>query len=192
MEKQCFIYTTKRVRRDDVTMTKMTSARAAKELRSLNDQRDALFNREKKTSAFTAALQEDIESVRPNYNFEETQNQLQQIEDRVRRLKHSVNHFNLTTIVPGFEMTVDQMLVYIPQLTERSKRLDKMRRRLPKERAENGFNRTQIIEYIYANYDVKAAEEAYRVTMEELACAQNALDMVNATIEFDVDFEPMQ
>lgn len=52
VEKQCFIYTTKRVRRDDVTMTKMTSARAAKELRSLNDQRDALFNREKKTSAF--------------------------------------------------------------------------------------------------------------------------------------------
>ena len=50
----------------------------------------------------------------------------------------------------------------------------------------------QIIEYIYANYDVKAAEQAYRVTMEELARAQNALDMVNATIEFDVDFEPMQ
>ena len=96
VEKQCFIYTTKRVRRDDVTMTKMTSARAAKELRSLNDQRDALLNREKKTSAFTAALQEDIESVRPNYNFEETQNQLQQIEDRVRRLKHSVNHFKIS------------------------------------------------------------------------------------------------
>ena len=52
-------------------MTKMTSARAAKELRSLNDQRDALFNREKKTSAFTAALQEDIESVRPDYRYVE-------------------------------------------------------------------------------------------------------------------------
>ena len=171
-------------------MIKMTSARAAKELRRLTDQRDALFNREKKTSVFMAALQEDIESVRPVYSFEETQAELRRIEDSVRRLKHSINQFNLSTAVPGFDMTIDQMLVYIPQLTERSKRLDKMRSRLPKERADTGFSRSQIIEYCYANYDVKAAEEAYRETAEELARAQNALDIVNATIEFDVDIDP--
>ena len=48
---------------------KMTSAQAAKELRKLNDQHEALLAMENKVRWFTAAIQEDIESVRPAYDY---------------------------------------------------------------------------------------------------------------------------
>lgn len=50
-------------------MTKMTSAQAAKELRKLNDQHDALLARENKSREFVAAIQEVVEKIRPEYDY---------------------------------------------------------------------------------------------------------------------------
>ena len=50
---------------------KMTSAQAAKLLRQLNDELQTLQLRESNSSTFIAALQEDIETVRPDYSFAE-------------------------------------------------------------------------------------------------------------------------
>lgn len=168
---------------------KMTSAQAAKELRKLNDQHDALYEMEVKAREFTAAIQEDIESVRPKYDYEEIQRNLTLLEESIRKLKHAINTFNLSQDVPGFDMTIDQMLVYIPQLTARKKKLNHMRKRLPKERENGGgYGRSSnIVEYNYANYDIKRVGEDYDATADELAKAQNALDSVNTTVEFEVE-----
>ena len=48
---------------------RVTSAQAAKLLRQLNDELRALQLKEVNSSSFVAAIQEDIESVRPVYNF---------------------------------------------------------------------------------------------------------------------------
>ena len=73
-------------------------------------------------------------------------------------------------------------------MTGRKKKLDHMRKRLPRERAEAGFGRSSnVIEYKYANYDIAQAESAYKRTAEELTRAQNALDSINNTVEFDVN-----
>lgn len=48
-------------------MAQITSAMAAKHLKKLNDQRDSLLSMEKKTKVFPAAIQEDLETVRPAY-----------------------------------------------------------------------------------------------------------------------------
>ena len=161
---------------------------AAKELRRLNEQHEALTNKENKSIVFTAAIQEELEDARPAYDFAEMQRELNEIEETIRRIKHSINAFNLTQEVPGFDMTIDQMLVYIPQLTARKKKFDYMRRRLPKERCDkSGYSRsTSIVEYEYSNFDIKQAEEEYTLVAEELAKAQNALDKVNSTVKFDV------
>ena len=100
-------------------MSKMTSAQAAKELRKLNDQHDALLTRENKSREFVAAIQEDVEKIRPEYEYAGVQRELDGIEGQIRALKHAINTFNLSQGVPGFGMTIDQMLVYIPQLTAR-------------------------------------------------------------------------
>ena len=168
-------------------MMKMTSAQAAKELKKLNDQHDMLLSMESKARTFTAAIQEDVESVRPPYDYDARQAELAELESRIRTLKHAINMFNLSQEVPEFNMTIDQMLVYIPQLTARKKKLDYMRKKLPRERETSGYGRSSnIVEYNYANYDIARVEEDYLNTADELAKAQNALDSVNNTVEFEV------
>ena len=160
-------------------MAKMTSAQAAKELKRLNELHTALLDKELKASVFTAAIQEDIEMARPEYCYGNIQTDLRIIEEKIISLKHSINQFNLTYMIEGFDMTIDQMLVYIPQLTARKKKLEKMASRLSKERINNGFARSSnFIEYTYCNYEVSDAKYDLEETAKELAAAQMALDLL--------------
>ena len=61
---------------------KYTSAEAGKLLKKLNDERASLLLREENGKEFLAAVGEDIESVRTDYNFKETQAAL----DGVKRM----------------------------------------------------------------------------------------------------------
>lgn len=167
---------------------KYTSAEAAKLLRKLNEEQAAIKEREKKSSWFVAAIEEDIENVRPEYNYASVQEQLALLEAQVRKVKHAINIFNLNTIVPGFNMTVDQMLVYIPQLNERKGKLAKWAGRLPKERYESsGYGTKTIVEYKYANYDIRQAQKDLNAVSDELAKAQTALDVVNNSVTLEIE-----
>ena len=168
-------------------MALITSAMAAKYLRKLNEEHDALLQKEKKSDTYTVSVQEKIEDVRPEYDYAVVQLQLRELEDRIRKIKHAINQFNLMQVVPEFDMTIDQMLVYIPQLTARKNR---MRSRLPKERVQGGMSRMSgIVEYEYSNYDIKQAEADYAAVSDELARAQNALDAINSSEKFFVEYE---
>ena len=88
---------------------KMTSAQAAKLLRQWNESLKALQRREENTKTFLASLGEDLESVRPEYDYAAMQAEQAAIEANIRKLKHTLNVFNTTTVIPEFEMTIDQM-----------------------------------------------------------------------------------
>jgi hypothetical protein len=49
--------------------------------------------------------------------------------------------FNVTHTVPGFDMTIDQILVYIPQLTAKKIKLYEMKTKLPKTRDESTYKK---------------------------------------------------
>ena len=106
------------------------------------------------------------------------------MEAKIRKLKHAINIFNATQTVDSFDMTIDELLVYIPQLTKRKSKLLEMKSRLPKERVEK---QSSIIDYTYANYDIAAVEADYEKAADELSRAQLALDAVNQreTFEFE-------
>ena len=137
---------------------------------------------------FRAAVGEDISSVRPAYDYAKTQNHLAELEKNIRRIKHAINCFNTTQIVDGFDMTIDEMLVYIPQLTKRKNKLLEMKNKLPKERVEEEYGRrSNIIDYTYTNYDLSIVEADYEKTCDELSHAQLALDAVNQREILPVD-----
>ena len=164
---------------------KYTSAEAAKLLRKLNEEQAALKERESKTATFVAAVDEDVESARPEYDYAGTQKLLAQLEEKVRKVKHAINAFNLQTTIPGFEMTVDQALVYIPQLSERKARLSRMAGMPEKRRM--GSSGTNIIEYEYANYDPETVRADFAAVSEELSRAQLALDKLNTTETMEIE-----
>ena len=165
---------------------KYTSAKANKLLKKLNDEYAALLDKETRSRDFRAAMGEDVASVRPVYDYAETQARLAALEEKILRLKHAINCFNTTHFVDGFDMTIDEMLVYIPQLTRRKNKLLEMKSRLPKERVEEQYGRpSNIIDYRYANYDIAAVEADYEKTADELSRAQLALDAVNGRETFE-------
>ena len=85
-------------------------------------------------------------------------------------------------------MTIDQMLIYLPQLTNRLEKLSRMKELLPKQRENALYNRNSaIIDYRYANYDIQTVEKDYEVLAETLAKAQTALDYINNTVLLEVD-----
>ena len=165
-----------------------TSAQANKLLKKLMEERDAVLADERQSKTFIAATTESLEDARPAYDYAETQARLAKIEADIRTVKHCLNIFNTTHTVEGFDMTADEMLVYIPQLSEKKSRLGSMANTLPKSRITSSV-RSTLIEYQHANYDVKTARSDHEAVSAELAHAQLALDQLNhtelMTIELD-------
>ncbi len=166
----------------------LTSAEAAKLLRKLNEEYASIAEKEEKRKVFRAALGEDPESVRPDYDYRQTQTELEETAEKIRRVKHAVNLFNVSTVVPGFDVTVDEMLVLIPQLTRQKAKLAGMRLRLPKERVDERLMRgSNVIDYTYLNYDPAEAQSDHAAVSDRLAAAQLALDRVNQTVTVQVE-----
>lgn len=166
---------------------KYTSQEAAKLLKSLNEQHELIVLNEQQSSSFVAAVSEDIESVRPEYDYAAVQDKLDSIERDIRKIKHAVNIFNSTHNVPGFDMTIDQALVFIPQLTAKKNRLFGLANAIAKQRERGAFQQGGIIDYRYANYDVETAKRDYKAIGELISKLQSALDLVNSTETMEIE-----
>ena len=165
---------------------KYTCAQAAKLLKRLNERLNEVKAMEQQTKSFVASLGEDPESVRPEYDYAATAGLIDGLEEKIRKVKHAVNVFNTTHTVPGFDMTVDQILVYIPQLTERKEKLRTMASALPKSRQQS-FSGSSVVDYSYANYDPRLAASDLEKVSAALSDAQTALDLVNSTETLELD-----
>ncbi|MBQ0078810.1 MAG: hypothetical protein KBS66_02815 [Eubacterium sp.] len=167
---------------------KMTSAEANKMLRQLNAERGALLAKEEKSCTFLAVMGEDPDTVRPAYDYDGVQDALREMDWKIRVLKHGIFMFNMNTTVPEFDMTIDELLIYLPQLTARVSKFEQMAARLPKEREQSAFRGpSNFVDYRYANYDIDKAEADYKEASDMLALAQTALDKLNSTLEFEVE-----
>lgn len=166
----------------------VTSAEASKLLKKLLEEKGILLSGECQSCVFNASLGEDIESVRPAYNYEQTQKALESCNRKIRVVKHAINCFNAAQLVGDSGMTIDQVLVYIPQLTEMRNRLYTMQNRLPKQRSSvGGIGSNTVIDYLYANYSVEQAKADYISVSDELRRIQTALDVVNTTIKMEFE-----
>ncbi|MBQ2675087.1 MAG: hypothetical protein IJG07_10490 [Prevotella sp.] len=168
---------------------KLTSSQAVKLLRRLNEEYDTIIAEEKESRSFIAAIQENLEDARPLYDFEATQKKLDALDRQIRTVKHAVNIFNTTHKVPNFDMTIDEVLVYLPQLTRKKEKLIKMSRRLEKQRIDSGYGSSSSnIEYDYANYSVQAAKDLLTEVSDTLGRLQTVLDIVNTqeTLEINI------
>lgn len=165
---------------------KYTSAEANKLLKKLNEEKVSLILHEDMSKEFLAAVGEDLESVRPKYNFTEMQNSLDEVERKIRLIKHALNKFNTTTVIPEFNITIDEMLILIPQLTAKKIRLEMMKNRVPKTREMTRAN-SNILDYRYINYDLDVVAKEYEKVVDTLAKAQNALDLVNMSKKIEID-----
>ncbi|MGN0325540.1 MAG: hypothetical protein ACI4DW_04470 [Lachnospiraceae bacterium] len=170
-------------------MVKMTSAYANKVIRKLNEDKGFWRRKESESCMYVAAL--DEEPVIPDYDYSAVASNIQEIDDKIVKIKHAVNVANLTSEVEvgDHKMTVDQILVKMAQLNQRKAVLDDLRKQEPKIRISSvTYSARRIVpEYRYINYDLEVIKKDYERIDKELAEMQIALDKYNQTYEFEVD-----
>ena len=163
-------------------MSMITSKEAKNILRRLEMELNNLKNKESENHKFCAAVGEDIEDLRPDYDFKTINNEMKNLNKSIMELKHKINAFNIMTYVGDTGLTIDQVLVRMPQINNRIYTLDIMRRRQPKVR--RGITGS-VIDYEYTNYDPSEVDLEYQELMNELDSLQEALDLTNNTVTFE-------
>ena len=171
-------------------MTKMTSAYANKVLKMLNDEKNFLITNETNGMTYVATTGE--EPVIPDYDYTSTSQKLAEIDEKIIRIKHAINHANTTnTIQVGDEsLTIDIVLVKMSQMNSRLASLDRMRKFQQKSRVDAYYSSNTVApEYRYTNYDIELVKKDYDRINQYVAQMQLALDKYNQTVEFDVDVD---
>lgn len=169
-------------------MTKMTSAYANKVLRKLREDKIYWMNKEADSCTYVASANE--EPVIPDYDYAEVAGKIEAIDAQVIKIKHAVNVTNTTNrvMVNGKEMTIDEILVRMAQLSKRKEILDRMRKQEPKRRIGSDYY-SRIPEYKYVNYDLDEIRKEYDRIDSLMSEMQLVLDKYNQTYEFDVDVD---
>lgn len=165
-------------------MLRLNCDAANKLIKQLTTDRQALLIQEAQASYFSYLQGE--EPFKPDYDFTATQNQLDEYATKIAAIRHAVNEFNVKTVLPGLDITVDQALVMLPILTAEKDKLDRMRQSLPKTRVRSSSN-GQVSEFRESNFAPKDAENRYRNVLIRLTDIQQALNTVNLTGEIFVD-----
>ena len=162
----------------------ITSAEANKILKFTQNEIARLKNQHRTSYQFTAAVSEDIEYARPDYNYTKVRDEIGRLEEKVRKIKHALNIFNSTTKLP-YGLTIDEALILLPQLTDKKDLLSNMRRCKDKERLS--VYGSKDIEYRYINFIPSEVEQDYLTVCEAISNLQRELDITNNTIEFEVE-----
>lgn len=167
---------------------KLTSAAANKWIKSLEVEKSYQLSLE--TSSSTYILTEGEKIEKPEYDYIKVSKRIAELDGKIRKIRHAVNLFNATTVLPEINVTIDESLVMMAQLNVRKAKLDIMRRKLPKERVSPMFPGSKsMVEYQYANYDINQVNEDYMRISEKITKIQLALDICNQTQSFDIDIE---
>lgn len=113
-------------------MTKMTSAYANKMLRKLNEDKEFWNSKERSGYLYVAAL--DEEPVIPDYDYCEVAKNIEEIVEKIIKIKHAINLANATNQIQvgDRQMTADMILVKMAQLNVRKQMLDNMRKQSSK------------------------------------------------------------
>ena len=164
---------------------KYTSAELSKELKKLRSLRAMLLDKEIKTSVFHCAVGENAEELRPAYDYQATQDELDRLNDSILAIRHALNVFNATTEVEG--LTIDRILIRLPMLQEKRAKLETMAGRLERERVSYYRSTGDIIDYEVRNYDPEQVMANLAEVSEEISRLQMALDKVNMTELIEVD-----
>ena len=167
-----------------------TVSEAGKLIKKIEEKIRRLLLNEEKTAIFNAASGEDVESLRPKYDFDSTQKEIENLQNKLRAVKHAINEFNITHPLPGFDgVTIDKALIMIPQIGKRAETLRTMAAHLPKERVKTSYMGSNIIDYRIVNYDASEVEQKYQECVDTLSAMQLALDKINTTETMEIDVE---
>lgn len=166
---------------------KITPDGAQKMIHSLETERRQLVEKMNELSTFIAAVSEgNPETLRPEFNFTDTFNDIKKIDEKIRKIKHARNVFNTTTTLPDEQMTIDEALIMMAMLNNNYRYYTKLGNAQKKRRNTSSYANNEI-EYIYTNYDIEEAKSYGKSMYDKMLEIQSKLNLVNTTYTFEID-----
>lgn len=160
-----------------------TISEMEKELEKYKERNRLLASIEEYNSTYDMCNGEDVDIVRPKYDYEKTQKELKENIEVIMCIKYAIDNALSTFTVPEYNMTLDELKMYIEYLDKRISRLYSLK-------MCSFFNRYMydgIIEYEYRNFDIEEVEKDYDDATLELRRAKDTLYKYLATEEFETD-----
>lgn len=162
---------------------KMNSDTASKLIKNLQSEIDMLLQAEKRDCTYSHTPSEA--PVIPEYSFADTQKRLEELRGNMAALRHAINRFNIETRIPGFDITVDEALGRMSRLNEDKRRLSRLAS-IPDVTRSREYGSKEP-DLVHRNFNSDEVQAAYKETCDQLMRIQQAINVANLTIEFDVD-----
>lgn len=153
---------------------KMCNAEIIKKIKHLEQKKLQILQDEKQTCTTTYITESDKISV--TYNFTETRQVVEQIDNEVRHLKCLLSVVNSTVRIDGFDMTIGESLVYLAQLNSKRGVLEKMAGK--QEKCRNSTYNGEV-EYVELNYSLSDCRQQLENIQNEIQRLQMEIDRTN-------------
>ena len=144
-------------------------------------ERRELLKEEKKACTYKVMEGEDPSAKKPEYDYEETRDQLKYFDDSVRLAKHTINSFSVSRYVPEYNMTLDELEMYLEDLDRRFNTLKELGDAHPIKRSIVNCS----VRHTIANYDLKRARKDSERLDDERRKVRNIISEIKKSEEFE-------
>ena len=144
-------------------------------------ERRELLKEEKKVCSYRVMEGEDPSAKKPEYDYVETWNQLMEYDDSIRSVKHAINSFSVSRYVPEYNMTLDELEMYLEDLDRRFNTLKELGDAHPIKRTI--VNRS--VRHTIANYDLKQARKDSERLDDECRKVRRIISEIKESEEFE-------
>lgn len=160
---------------------KMTITAANREIKRLKD--ELAIIKEEEVCARVITHSEGEDPIPVTYDFLATQAKIDNLNQRIMKIRHAVNVFNVSYVLPSAGMTIDAVLIHVAMLSEEKKKLQEMLRIQEVTRKPSYSS----VEISHRNFDKTQVEDRFRRVSDELEKMWAELDLANLTEEIEVD-----
>lgn len=145
-----------------------------KEIKKLEEIKEILLSEESDNCVVTYLQKET--PINTGYNYDETNKKITECDNEILRLKSLLTKANAKTKVEGFDMTINEALVYLAQLNEKLKRLSYLVNLKPLKRT-TGYDSTP--EFTKIVFDREKVLKDYEEVRNLIPRLQMAIDRTN-------------
>ena len=146
--------------------------------------RRELIQKEREACTYRVMEGEEPSAKKPEYDYEETWDGIINEDYSVRLAKHSINSFSVSRFVPEYNMTLDELEMYLEDLDRREKTLWELKEARPMKR---GIVKRRV-EYSFINYDPEQVRKDFMKLSDERSKVMSIISEIQESEEFQNDY----
>ena len=161
---------------------KMCHSEVIKFIKELESKKHVLLRQESNDCVYT--YQDENVKIVPEYNYKKTRQAIDELDTKIRKLRHALAVANCTVMVDEFNVTLGEALVMLAQYQNKCELLSDMSSRQQISQRSSYSGKMDIT---CCNYDVATVLKDYENLRLVINRLQVAIDRANLTSFVEVD-----